>query len=90
MPRRGEALCIMNYYVDIHANLLPGLAGLGGGKLTGSEAEARLAVFQESNIKLAVAAPYYDPEQSYEGHAALRRSGTYWNTDVFPASFRWK
>ena len=31
----------MNYYVDIHANLLTGLAGLGGGKLTGSEAEAR-------------------------------------------------
>ena len=63
MPRGGEAQCIMNYYVDIHANLLPGLAGLGGGTLTGKEAEERLAVFQESNIKLAVAAPYYDPEQ---------------------------
>ncbi|MBP0967796.1 MAG: hypothetical protein J5722_09185 [Oscillospiraceae bacterium] len=53
----------MNYYVDIHANLLPGMAGLGGGVLTGRDAEERLSVFHESNIKLAVAAPYYDPEQ---------------------------
>ena len=51
----------MNYYADIHANLLPGLAGLGGGVLTESEAAARISVFKESNIKLAVAAPYYDP-----------------------------
>ena len=63
----------MNYYVDIHANLLPGLAGLGGGTLTAQEAEKRLSVFQESNIKLAVAAPYYNPEaQTPEAFLALR------------------
>ncbi len=52
----------MNYYMDIHANILPGLAGLGGEALTEQEAAARISVFKESNIKLAVAAPYFNPD----------------------------
>ena len=57
----GRCRRAMNYYVDIHANLLPGLAGLGGGSLTEQQADARISVFKESNVKLAVAAPYFDP-----------------------------
>lgn len=52
----------MNYYVDMHANLLPGLAGLGQRALTEEEAKNRLEAFRESNMKIVVAAPYYDPE----------------------------
>ena len=51
----------MNYYADIHANVLPGLAGLGNRPLSEAEAAERLAAMRDSNIKLAVAAPYYLP-----------------------------
>ncbi|MBR6718668.1 MAG: hypothetical protein IKI77_10070 [Oscillospiraceae bacterium] len=51
----------MNYYVDIHSNLLPELAGLGNRPMTETEAAARISELQESNIKQAVAAPYFDP-----------------------------
>ena len=51
----------MNYYVDIHANLLPGLPAAAAGALTEAEAVQRAAVFRESNIKIAVAAPAFDP-----------------------------
>ena len=53
----------MNYYVDIHANLLPGLPAVAGDALTSEQSAERLAVFRESNIKSAVAAPCYDPER---------------------------
>ncbi len=53
----------MNYYVDMHANLLPELAGLGQRAMTDQEAAARLEDFRESNMKMIVAAPYYQPEQ---------------------------
>ena len=49
----------MNYYVDIHANLLPDLPAVGGGCLTPEAAVQRAAVFRDSNINLAVAAPFY-------------------------------
>lgn len=52
----------MNYYVDMHSNLLPGLPGLNCRPLTDAESATRLAAFRESNIKLAVAAPYYQPD----------------------------
>ena len=52
----------MNYYVDMHSNILPGIAGLENRALTETEAEQRLAVFRQSNVKLAVAAPYYRPD----------------------------
>ena len=51
----------MNYYVDIYANLLPGLPTVQSTALTQQQAAERLAVFRESNIKSAVAAPFYDP-----------------------------
>lgn len=51
----------LNYYVDVHANLLSGLAGIENRALTAQEAEARIAVCRESNIKLSVAAPAFDP-----------------------------
>ena len=51
----------MNYYVDIHANLLPGLPAVAGDVLSSEQAAERIAVFRESNIKSAVAAPCYDP-----------------------------
>lgn len=53
----------MNYYVDMHANLLPGLSGLGQRAMTAEEAALRLAAYRESNLKIAVAAPCYQPEQ---------------------------
>lgn len=53
----------MNYYVDMHANLLPGMADLNGHQLTEAESAARLAEFRESNMKMIVAAPYFRPEQ---------------------------
>ena len=63
----------MNYYVDIHANLLPGLPAVGGGTLSEENAAARTADFRESNIKIAAAAPFFDPEQySPEDFLALR------------------
>lgn len=63
----------MNYYVDMHANLLPGFAGLGQRALTEQEAAERLAAFRESNMKIIVAAPYYQPEESApEAFLALR------------------
>ncbi len=52
----------MNYYVDIHANLLPGLPVVGGGALSADTARARLDAFRDSNIKIAVAAPFFNPE----------------------------
>lgn len=52
----------MNYYVDMHSNLLPGLPGLDCRPLTDAESAARLSAFRESNIKLAVATPLYQPE----------------------------
>ena len=52
----------MNYYVDMHANLLPGTADLNGYVLTAEESAARLAGFRESNMKMIVAAPYYQPD----------------------------
>ncbi|MBQ8921808.1 MAG: hypothetical protein IJ060_06560 [Oscillospiraceae bacterium] len=53
----------MNYYVDIHANLLPGLPAVGGGTLSAEAAAERIAALRDSNIKIAVAAPFFDPEQ---------------------------
>ena len=53
----------MNYYVDIHANILPGLSGIGSRPLTEAEAAERVSAQREGNIKLAVAAPYFQPEQ---------------------------
>lgn len=52
----------MNYYVDMHADLLPELAGLGQRALTEPEAAERLEAFRASNMKIVVAAPYYQPE----------------------------
>lgn len=57
---RKEAYSV-NYYVDVHANLLPELPAVNSRPLTAEEASARLAACRESNIKQAVAAPYYDP-----------------------------
>ncbi|MBR4201152.1 MAG: hypothetical protein IKQ91_07735 [Oscillospiraceae bacterium] len=54
----------MNYYVDMHASLLPGLAGLGQRAMTEQEAAERIAAFRESNMKIAAAAPYYQPEKA--------------------------
>lgn len=54
----------MNYYVDMHADLLPELAGLGQRALTEQEAAERLDAFRASNMKIVVAAPYYHPEAS--------------------------
>ena len=53
----------MNYYVDVHANMLPELPVVNSRPLTEQEASARLAVCKESNIKLSVAAPCFDPER---------------------------
>lgn len=50
----------MNYYVDIHANILPGMPALAGGTLTPEQAAERLAFFHRSNIKTAAAAPFFD------------------------------
>ncbi|MBQ5335122.1 MAG: hypothetical protein J6Z45_04165 [Oscillospiraceae bacterium] len=52
----------MNYYVDVYSNLLPGVPSADGTVLDEAAADERLAVFQESNIKTAVCAPYYQPE----------------------------
>ena len=52
----------MNYYVDIYANILPGMPVVAGDALTAEQAEERRLVFRESNIKSAVAAPLYVPE----------------------------
>ncbi len=52
----------MNYYVDIHANLLPGLPAVAGGTLTEAEAVQRASDLRDSNVKQAVAAPFLDPE----------------------------
>jgi len=52
----------MNYYVDIHANLLPGLPVVGGGALSADNARARVDAFRDSNIKIAVAAPFFNPD----------------------------
>ncbi|MBR5370909.1 MAG: hypothetical protein IK130_01705 [Oscillospiraceae bacterium] len=63
----------MNYYVDIHANILPGLSGIGSRPLTEAEAAERVTSQREGNIKLAVAAPYFQPEQcSQEDFLQLR------------------
>lgn len=63
----------MNYYVDMHSNLLPGIAGLGNRALTEQEAAERLTVFRQSNIKLAVAAPFFRPsEWDRDAFLALR------------------
>ena len=51
----------MNYYVDVHANLLPGLPAVNSSALTAENASARLSVCKESNIKQSVAAPFFDP-----------------------------
>ena len=50
----------MNYYVDVHANLLPGLPAVNSSALTAEKASARLSVCKESNIKQSVAAPFFD------------------------------
>ena len=52
----------VNYYVDIHANILPGLSGIGSRPLTAEEAVQRIAAQREGNIKLAVAAPFFQPD----------------------------
>ena len=52
----------MTYYVDMNANLLPGMSDPEGRTLPESEATARLAEFRESNMKMIVAAPYFRPE----------------------------
>ncbi|MCQ2417405.1 MAG: hypothetical protein MJ071_06300 [Oscillospiraceae bacterium] len=54
----------MNYYADIHAQILPGMASLHRRPLTEGEAQQRLSMFHDSNIKLAVAAPYFDAERT--------------------------
>ena len=59
---RGEDRGIMNYFIDIHANILPDMPGLGHRPLTAAEAADRIRDFQENNIKVAAAAPYFDPE----------------------------
>ena len=53
----------MNYYVDIHANLLPDLPAVNSTALTPAAAEKRAVEFRENNIKLAVVAPCFLPEQ---------------------------
>ena len=52
----------MNYYVDIFANLLPGMPVFGDTALTQTQAAERIAVFESSNIESAVAAPLFQPE----------------------------
>ncbi len=52
----------MNFYVDIHANILPGVRGIIGLPLTAEQAASRLSAMREGNIKLAVAAPRFQPE----------------------------
>lgn len=54
----------MNYYVDMNAALLPGLPDTDGRILTETEAAKRLAEFRDSNMKMIVAAPYFQPEVS--------------------------
>lgn len=68
----GEGLQV-NYYVDIHANILPGLSGIGSRPLTEEEAAARTAAQREGNIKLAVAAPVYQPEVCTPAEFIVRR-----------------
>ncbi|HBI84958.1 MAG TPA: hypothetical protein DDX71_01515 [Ruminococcus sp.] len=53
----------MNYYVDIHADILPGFSVPGSRPMTTEEAAARTDLLRESNVKLAAAAPYYDPQR---------------------------
>ena len=53
----------MNYYVDVHANLLPELPTVNSRALTAEEAAARITVCVDSNIKQTVAAPFYDPKR---------------------------
>ncbi len=63
----------MNYHVDVHANLLPGMPGIGNRALTKEEALARMEACKESNIKLSVAAPYFSPDtQTPEAFLACR------------------
>ena len=63
----------MNYYVDIHSDLLPELPAVGCRSLTAQEAADKLDRFRISNIKLAAAAPYYDPKvYSPDDFLALR------------------
>ena len=52
----------MNYYVDMNAALLSGMPDTDGQILTEQEAAQRLAEFRESNMKMIVAAPYFQPE----------------------------
>lgn len=54
--------CFMNYYVDIHADVLPELRGLHERSLTEQEAVRRLDMFRASNVKIAAAAPLYQPD----------------------------
>lgn len=49
----------MNYYIDMHAGLLPGMFDTDGRILTANASAARLAEYRESNMKMIVAAPYY-------------------------------
>jgi len=52
----------MNYYVDIHSNLSPAVPTVSGGTLTREEALSRTELFRDSNIKTAVAAPFFSPD----------------------------
>ncbi len=53
----------MNYYADIHANILPDMDFAGGSVLRGERQKSRVTAMRESNIKQAIAAPLYDPEK---------------------------
>ena len=65
----------MNYYVDMHAGLLPGMADTDGRILPEQEAAERLAEYRESNMKMIVAAPYYQPEVCSPQEFLEMRSG---------------
>ncbi len=52
----------MNYYIDMHAGVLPGMFDTDGRILTVEAAESRLAEYRESNMKMIVAAPLYRSE----------------------------
>ncbi|MCQ2408601.1 MAG: hypothetical protein MJ065_08790 [Oscillospiraceae bacterium] len=60
----------MNYYVDMHTNILPELAGLGQRALTAAEIPARLDALRKSNMKIAAASPYFDSDK-YEPAAFI-------------------
>ena len=59
---RCKAQYRMNYYVDMNASLLPGMPDTLGRIMNDAQAAARIAEFLESNMKMIVTAPYFQPE----------------------------